>query len=99
MARKWTRPEKPEYDQDVHRVLNALAGMSANKIACQTWVSASTIAKWRRGYEHGGTRHPEHSTLSAVAAVAGLRFTLVPERVQETRKVRSIASRRGQRAA
>ena len=99
MPRKWKRLEKPEYDRDVHRVLNALAGMSANKIAKQTWVSAGTIAKWRLGYENGGTRHPQHSTLSAVAAVAGLRFTLVPEAVKETTKVRSLAAKRGQKAA
>lgn len=75
--RKWTRPERPLYDRTVFEVLHSLAGQSAGSIAKQTWVSPSTIRKWRLGYEHGGTRHPQHSTLAAVAAVAGLEFRLV----------------------
>lgn len=75
--RKWTRPERPAYDRTVFEVLHSLAGQSAGSIAKQTWVSPSTIRAWRRGYENGGTRHPQHSTLAAVAAVAGFEFQLV----------------------
>lgn len=74
--RRWKRPEKPEYDAAVFDVLHGLQGIPATKIAEQTWVSASTISKWRRGYEHGGTRHPTHSCLSAIARVAGMEFKL-----------------------
>lgn len=75
--RKWKRAEKPEYDVTVHGVLNALSGIPATQIAAHTWVSAGTISKWRLGYEFGGTRHPQHSTLAAVARVAGMEFKLV----------------------
>lgn len=75
--RKWKHPEKPAYDAIVFDVLHAIKGRKASEIAAQTWVSQSTIAKWRLGYEHGGTRWPQHATLAAVAAVAGLEFRLV----------------------
>lgn len=75
--RKWTRPERPAYDRTVFEVLHCLAGQTAGEISRKTWVAPSTIRKWRLGYERGGTRHPQHSTLAAVAAVAGLEFRLV----------------------
>lgn len=67
---------RPEYDRAVFEVLHAIRGRSAREIASQTYVSAGTISKWRRGPKYGGTRYPQHHTLSAVAKVAGLRWVL-----------------------
>lgn len=72
-----SRMRRPEYDRTVFAVLHAIAGRTASEIASHTYVSASTIAKWRRGPKFGGTRYPQHHTLAAVAKVAGLRFSLV----------------------
>ena len=79
MSRVKSRPERPEYDKAVFMVLHAVKGVSATKLASQTYVSASTIAKWRRGPKFGGTRYPQHHTLAAVAALAGLKWTLVSD--------------------
>lgn len=79
MSRIKSRPERPEYDKAVFVVLHAVKGVSATNLASQTYVSASTIAKWRRGPKFGGTRYPQHHTLAAVAAIAGLKWALVSD--------------------
>lgn len=75
--RIWTRPQRPLYDRTVHEVLHLVRNSTAAEIGRQTWVSPSTIRRWRLGYEHGGTRHPQFETLKAVAEVAGFEFKLV----------------------
>ncbi len=70
---------RPEYDRAVFEVLHAIRGRSAREVAAQTYVSAATISKWRRGPKYGGTRYPQHHTLCAVAKVAGLRWVLVDD--------------------
>lgn len=72
-----SKVRRPEYDRTVFEVLHAIAGRKASEVASKTYVSASTIAKWRKGPKYGGTRYPQHHTLAAVAKVAGLRFSLV----------------------
>lgn len=91
--KKWRRVVRPEYDHMVFDVLHALEGRKATEIANATWVSPSTIRKWRKGPVLGGTRYPQHMTLAAVAAVAGLKFVLVPERVAETATVKKLKPR------
>lgn len=80
MSKKYSRPIRPEYDRAVFEVLHAIAGRSALSVPKLTYVSASTIAKWRRGPKFGGTRYPQHHTLAAVAKVAGLRWKLVEDK-------------------
>jgi transposase-like protein len=79
MKRRGKHPgrHRPEYDNAIHDVLHNLRDRSAAAIARDTWVSPSTINNWRKGYENGGTRYPQHTTLSAVARVAGLEFKLI----------------------
>lgn len=97
--RKWTRPAKPDHDAATFDVLHALRGRTAAEIAARTWVSASTIRKWRRGYERGGARYPQHATLAAVAAVAGLRFALVPMAKESAASRQPVHSGRTRRPA
>lgn len=77
--KKASRPyfEKPTYSPAIRSVLTPLSHLSASQIAEKTWVSTTTIRNWRKGYENGGVRHPQFSTLAAVAEVAGLEFILV----------------------
>lgn len=79
---KFNRPVRPEYDRAVFEVFHALAGVPATQIAKKTWVSAGTISKWRRGPKFGGTRYPQHATMSAVAKVAGLKWVLVEDKAK-----------------
>lgn len=72
-------PHRPERDRMVFEVLHAIQGRKASEVASKTYVAASTIAKWRKRVEDGGTRYPQCHTLAAVAAVAGLKFALVPD--------------------
>lgn len=72
-------PHRPERDRMVFEVLHAIQGRKASEVASKTYVAASTIAKWRKRIEDGGTRYPQCHTLAAVAAVAGLKFALVPD--------------------
>lgn len=67
------RPHKPERDRAIHEVLVAIKGIPATQIAAKTWVSHSTISRWRNGQ----TRYPSHTTLEAVARTVGLEFKLV----------------------
>lgn len=69
---------RPERDRAIFEVLHAIRGRKASEVASKTYVAASTIAKWRKRIEDGGTRYPQHHTLAAVAAVAGLKWALVP---------------------
>ena len=70
--------KRPEYTRATFEVLHAIRDMSPGEIAGKCYVSASTIYKWRKGWNNGGTRYPQHHTLLAVARVAGLTFKLVP---------------------
>lgn len=79
MRRRKSAPHRPDRDRTIFAVLHAIQGRKASEVASKTYVSASTIAKWRRRVEDGGTRYPQHHTLEAVARVAGLKFALVPD--------------------
>lgn len=68
---------RPSRDRDIFNVLRAIQGKSATEVSRKTYVSASTIRKWRLPVAKGGVRYPQHHTLSAVAATAGLEFRLV----------------------
>jgi transcriptional regulator with XRE-family HTH domain len=65
------RMKRPEYDRLVFDVLHSLKGISAASLAKQSFLSASTISKIRRGPAHGGTRHPWGSTLDELARLSG----------------------------
>lgn len=71
----WKRPAKPERDRTVFEVLHAIRDMKPTEVNQKTYVSAQTIRNWR----NMKVRWPQHHTLSAVAAVAGLEFRLVPK--------------------
>ncbi len=76
------KPERPERDQEVFALLRALKGMSAAEISRESirrgrYVSAATIANWRKSPSNGGTRYPQRFTMDAAARVVGLRFKLV----------------------
>lgn len=79
------RPKRPEYDKLVFDVLHRLAGKSSHELAKQSFLTASTIAKIRRGPAHGGTRHPWSTTLAELARLSGgeLRFI---EQINDTEK-------------
>ena len=70
-------PVRPERDRMVFDVLRAIRGQSPKEVAARTWVSPSTIRKWRLPLESGGVRYPRHATLAAVARTAGLEFRLI----------------------
>lgn len=75
---KRTTTHRPERDRMVFAVLRAIKGKSPTEAVKGTYVSPSTVAKWRLRIEDGGTRYPQHHTMAAVARAAGLEFQLVP---------------------
>lgn len=80
MAKTKRFAHRPERDRAIFEVLRAVRGVKAAHVARKCFVSASTIAKWRKPVSAGGTRYPQHATLSAVARTAGLVYKLVPLR-------------------
>jgi transcriptional regulator with XRE-family HTH domain len=62
----------------IFAVLRAIRDKTPTEVAKKTFVSPSTIAKWRKPLSEGGTRYPQHATLAAVARDGGLEFQLVP---------------------
>jgi transposase len=82
--RKKSSTVRPDRDRDIHKVLQAIKGLSAKAVSEKTYVSQQTIRNWRKTPAAGGTRYPQHHTLAAVARVAGMKFTLTP--IRETEK-------------
>lgn len=81
--------DRPDRDQDIFKVLRAIRGLKPTDVASKTYVSAQTIRNWRKPVAQGGTRYPQHHTLRAVAAVAGLEFKLVEKESVATRNSRA----------
>jgi transcriptional regulator with XRE-family HTH domain len=78
MAKKIRKKfHRPERDRTIHQVLQAIRDMKPSEVASKCFVSASTVANWRRPVSAGGTRYPQHATLAAVAKTVGLEFRLV----------------------
>lgn len=90
MKRKKTVAIRPEYTRATFEVLHAIRDMTPGEVASKCYVSASTIYKWRRGWQNGGTKYPQHHTLLAVARVAGLTFKLVPHDGKEEKLPRVV---------
>lgn len=57
----------------------ALLTVMAGKGEIELGAAPSTIAKWRRGPNHGGTRYPQHHTLEAVLRANGKRFAIIDD--------------------
>lgn len=87
---------RPEYDHRVHDVLNAVAGISTATLAERTFLSATTIRKWRLGPKYGGTRYPLGVNLEELARVAGLTMKLVRsnDAPDERTAMRTVDSKR-----
>jgi len=77
MRKSPVRKSRPDHDRAIFTVLHAIRDMKPSEIAAKSFVSASTIYKWRKGWQNGGTRFPQHMTLAAVARIAGFKWELV----------------------
>lgn len=76
-VRKKRRPSqkllelRKDYDVEIHRILNKLAGVKATELAQKSGLCAKTIHRIRQGPSHGGTRWPRHDTLERLARCIG----------------------------
>lgn len=77
MRKSPVRKARPDHDRAIFAVLHAIKDMKASEVAKKSFVSASTVYKWRKGWQNGGTRFPQHMTLAAVARIAGFKWELV----------------------
>lgn len=68
---------RPERDREVFAVLRLIRGQTPEDVQRKAGVSAQTIRNWRKDIHHGGTRYPQHWTLSRVARAYGYRYTLI----------------------
>lgn len=65
-----------ERDRDMFLVLRIIRGMSAKEVAKKAKLSTSTIYKWRRRVQDGGTRYPKHDSMARILRAAGYEFVI-----------------------
>jgi len=84
---------EPGRDRDIHKVLHAIADLTAPEIARAAEkaggsISATSIYNWRRPLKDGGVRYPQHEKLQAAAAAVGMTFAFVSIVDQKTIEAR-----------
>lgn len=68
----WTKhPLYPKYDQLVFDIIHDLAGIPAERLAKESYLSGQTIRNIRKGPGKGGTRYPRGTTVQELARLAG----------------------------
>ena len=93
MRKSPSRKSRPEYDRAIFEVLHAIKDMKASQVSAKTFVSQTTIYKWRKGWQNGGTRFPQHVTLAAVARMAGFKWELVAMDESAVKPVRNARNK------
>lgn len=71
------KKHRPERDREVFAILRLIRGKTPDEVASKSGLSPSTIRNWRKSIENGGTRYPQHWTLSRVARAYGHRYVLM----------------------
>lgn len=76
---------RPERDREVFAVLRLIRGRTPEEVGQKSGISPQTIRNWRKSIERGGTRYPQHWTLSRVARAYGHRYELVEVEARATK--------------
>jgi hypothetical protein len=70
---------RPERDAAVFEVLKHLSGLKPAELSSRSGLARSTIRKWYKRPADGGTRYPQHISLTAALAAVGKKFTITDE--------------------
>lgn len=73
------RKARPDFDRSMVEVLKAIRDLSPTEVSRMSkgGVAASTVRKWRLGWQNGGARFPQAYTLNEAAKAIGGRFGFI----------------------
>ena len=81
------RKARPDFDRSMVEVLKAIRDLTPTEVSRMSkgGVAASTVRKWRLGWNNGGTRFPQAYTLNEAAKAIGGRFGFIAPDQMEVR--------------